>query len=205
MNDLIITERSNIVAVADSIRNKIGSTEELTIGEMIDCIESFGLNDSGIDTSDATATADDILIGKTAYANDEKITGTFSLDAEITTQEEKLSTQDNLIANMMAALEGKAAGNNSSNTKTIYLDWSEDAELIGEIVYLNNQGQFITVEAYDNDSIEAEHGIVFVKNTNTGTWWTDGLKNTVDTSHFILLQATQDGETIYFVSNSSQQ
>ena len=30
----------------------------------------------GVDTSDATATSNDILLGKTAYANDEKIVGT---------------------------------------------------------------------------------------------------------------------------------
>ena len=51
----------------------------------------------GIDTSDATATAGDILSGKTAYVDGEKITGTFTIDSE-------LSTQDDLIAQIQAAL-----------------------------------------------------------------------------------------------------
>mgnify|MGYP003295530113 CR=1 FL=1 len=47
-----------------------------------------------------------------------------TLDTEIIAQEEKLSTQDALIAGMMTALEGKASGNNVKTTKTIHLDWS---------------------------------------------------------------------------------
>lgn len=57
----------------------------------------------GVDTSDATAAADEIFAGETAYSNGEKITGTFTIDNELT-------TQDNLISQIQTALEGKAIG-----------------------------------------------------------------------------------------------
>lgn len=39
MADLIITERSNIVALADAIREKTGSTDNVTLGDMISDVE----------------------------------------------------------------------------------------------------------------------------------------------------------------------
>ena len=72
----------------------------------------------GNDTSDATAEANDILSGKTAYTADGKVTGSFTIDSELT-------EQDSLIAQITSALEGKAAdsgsGSVSYDTCTIFI------------------------------------------------------------------------------------
>lgn len=54
--------------------------------------------DEYIITTDATASADEIMSGETAYVNGNKVTGTFSID-------EELSTQDDLIAQIQAAVD----------------------------------------------------------------------------------------------------
>lgn len=66
----------------------------------------------GIDTSDATATANEIFAGETAYAKDEKVTGTFTIDNE-------LATQDDLITQITTALENKATAAPTLQTKTV--------------------------------------------------------------------------------------
>lgn len=60
-----------------------------------------------MDISDSTVTADSMMAGDVAYGADgEKVVGTFSLDNELT-------TQDDLISQITTALEGKAAGGGS--------------------------------------------------------------------------------------------
>lgn len=81
-----------------------------------------------ITTADATASANEIMSGETAYVNGSKVTGTFTIDNE-------LATQDNLIAQIQSALFGKAVGDgvdielcevklSSTFNGAVYLFWT---------------------------------------------------------------------------------
>lgn len=163
----VICEKDDLIAVADALRAKSGSSDTLRVEELPTVVQR--LEGGGLNTSDATAVAEDILLDKTAYANGKKITGTFSIDEEIAEQEEKIASQDGLIADIVAALEGKAAGgNNEVSMVTIHLGEEADGwagtltipELIGA-KYFIIQGNPLNAAQINNTNYTDDAGNIY--------------------------------------------
>lgn len=107
-----------------------GVTAHAANGELITGTMTGG--EGGIDTSDATATKSEIFLNKTAYVNGEKVIGEFTIDSELTEQDEIIIQIENALNDKIDAYDnGYADGKQTeydafwdayqlNGTRTIY-------------------------------------------------------------------------------------
>lgn len=131
---------------------KSKQTVSPTSGKVLSSVSVEAIPSQYITTTDATAIKTDILSGKTAYVNGSKVTGTMTNNGAISstmdgidvksvtvpagytsggtvsldnTIDDEVNTQADLLAQAVAALEGKAAGGGTSiDTCTVEIDSS---------------------------------------------------------------------------------
>lgn len=93
-------------SIATSIRTKEGSSDEIVADTFPDRILNLE-GGGGLDTSDATADASDIMDGKTAYAQGQKITGTMLVVSNASLPTDTASINNNQLILTGSVIGGK--------------------------------------------------------------------------------------------------
>lgn len=84
-----------------------------------------------ITTTDATASADEIMNGETAYVNGSKITGSFTIDNELNAQDDLISQIQAAVNALPEAGSGGSSGGASIETCTVTVEADESASILG--------------------------------------------------------------------------
>jgi uncharacterized protein (DUF2342 family) len=104
MAELYRINKSTLEDLADTVRTVTGQTGPISFDQIEAVakesiiISNGGTSGGGTDTSDATATADEIFAGETAYVAGGKVTGTFTIDSELAEQNDLISQISTLVA-----------------------------------------------------------------------------------------------------------
>ena len=157
--------------------SEIATAIDLTADKIVEGNTILGVSGtatSGIDTSDADATADDIVLNKTAYVNGEKITGS------INTKQSGSLTSYNSDNNLMSDQSSNRIGLNTVIDEDILLRSGANVTIYKSMSTLATQ---LGITA---DKIKKGETILGITGTYEGTMTSEEYESAVDTTEQIL-------------------
>lgn len=155
------TELENKLQLILDDKNTNLLPENLKAG--VTCLGINGTMESGVDTSDATAKAKDIIQGKTAYTSDGKTEGTLYAAKLFQTQEE-MNNDSTIELNDLACVYGEYGSNLAVNSIFQTVKFPETVTLDAELTKTINFGNYL--ETVDGSMFDIMQGMLTTSSFN---------------------------------------